>query len=177
MTENWKAIPKFEGLYEVSDLGNVRSLDRVEQRNSSTTRMRKGKILSKVLMPDGYLIVRLSKNGVAKNFRVSRVVLAAFVSEPEGTLEACHIDSNTLNNSAINLYWGTRLENEKDKDASGGRPKGVETNVAVLSDSIVKYAREQVLVFGRTVADVARELKTRHDTLWLAVNKKTWRHV
>lgn len=126
MTEKWATVPGYEGLYEVSDLGSVRSVDRTHvtrNRFGQFVRTRKGAPLAPHSDADGYQYVVLCKYGVTKHHRVHRLVLSAFVDGGDGGdgLEGCHIDHNPRNNKLYNLRWGTRLENEQAKSHAGRR--------------------------------------------------------
>lgn len=101
MTEEWRSIEGYEGLYEVSSYGRVRSLDRYEINNLGYKRLLKGKILSPGIKKDGYFIVSL-KN---KNFRVHRLVAQAFIPNPEGLPQVNHKDEDKSNNNVDNLEW------------------------------------------------------------------------
>lgn len=92
--EKWKDIKEYEGLYQVSNLDNIKSLPR------ATT---KGKILVKNLDYDGYQKVTLSKLGVHKQFSVHKLVATAFIPNPNNFTEINHIDENKANNSVDNL--------------------------------------------------------------------------
>ena len=100
--EAWKDSEGYEGLYQVSSLGRVRSLPR-----ASTA----GKVL---VMPikNGYPTVCLSKNNEKKTRQVHRLVAEAFISNTQGKTEVNHIDGNKTNNAIENLEWVTRSENE-----------------------------------------------------------------
>ena len=100
--EKWKDIKEYEGLYQVSNLGNIKSLPR------ATT---KGKILVKNLDYDGYQKVTLSKLGVHKQFSVHKLVATAFIPNPNNFTEINHIDENKANNSVDNLEWCTSTYN------------------------------------------------------------------
>ena len=93
MSEVWKDVKGYEGLYVVSSLGRVRGIKRGGVLGNSITR--------------GYKIVTLSKNGVPKTFTVHRVVATAFIPNPENKPEIDHIDTNKLNN--LNRYITARL--------------------------------------------------------------------
>lgn len=109
----WLAVPGYEGLYEVSDIGEVRSRDR--KCNGNTSGIARGKLLRGYIDRDGYRIVSLSsKGGVKQKFRAHRLVLEAFVGPcPEGCL-ARHLNGNPLDNWVENLAWGTPTENSAD---------------------------------------------------------------
>ena len=111
MIEIWKPVKEFEGLYEVSNLGQVRSLN--YKRTKGT------KILKLVIDKDGYLRVNLYKNGKQYNKKVHRLVTAAFIPNPEGKTEVNHIDGNKTNNRVENLEWVTHSENIQHAWESG----------------------------------------------------------
>lgn len=121
---SWAPVPGYEGLYEVSTAGSIRSVDRVHQAQTRwgtpMLRSRKGAYKSQRIL-DGYCTVRLCKNGVVKTHQVSRIVLSAFDSLANGR-EAGHKNNNPMDNSLSNLCWQTRQENEAQKTAHGRRP-------------------------------------------------------
>lgn len=112
MEEIWKDIPNFEGLYQVSNLGNVRVLDRYVNsaiRNNDKVK-RKGKIL-KQYNKRGYLQVSLIKNYKRYYFTVHRLVAMAFLPNPDNLPQINHKDENPLNNNLSNLEWCTAKYN------------------------------------------------------------------
>lgn len=105
MTETWKAIAGYEGLYEVSDLGRVKSLN--------YNRMGMEKILKPLKHNKGYLQVSLSKDGHQKTIKVHHLVACAFIPNPRGLETINHKDEVKTNNSASNLEWMTRGDNKR----------------------------------------------------------------
>lgn len=114
--ELWMPALGFEGSYEVSDHGRIRSLDRMITDSRGREYGRKGKILSPPTLPNGYVHCMLSK-GVRKY--VHRLVLEAFVGPCPDGMEACHGDGVRTNNALRNLRWDTRSENHRDKVRHG----------------------------------------------------------
>lgn len=111
MKEIWKPVIGWEGLYEVSNLGNVRSLDRyVNQKNYK--KFCKGQLLKPTFHKSNYYIVTLRNSGIQKVAKVHQLVMNAFKPKiNEEKLEINHIDGNTKNNRLDNLEWCTHQEN------------------------------------------------------------------
>lgn len=120
--ENWLPIPGYEGAYEVSNQGRVRSVERrvrlVTRSGTEATRLVPARILRPGCSKSGHVSVALG-NGNSR--LVHQLVLEAFVGKrPEGC-EALHADGNPENNALSNLRWGTRSENLKDIFYQKGR--------------------------------------------------------
>ena len=106
-SESWKPVVGFEGLYEVSDLGRVRSLDRKVLHKGKPS-FRAGSVLKPWISTNGYARVHLS----GRTFAVHRLVLGAFTGDPPKDRPfGNHIDSNRLNNSLHNLEYCSAREN------------------------------------------------------------------
>ena len=103
--EEWRDIKDYEGYYQVSNLGRIRSLDRTFLREDGTTCSWKGQIRKQTKQTNGYLTVTLTKNNITKRFRVHRLVAETFIPNPKKYTDASHKDENLLNNSADNLEW------------------------------------------------------------------------
>ena len=112
--ERWLPIPGYEGYYEVSDYGRVRSVDRIIHSSKRNPFRLRGAMMTPTTRPDGYAVVPLSKSGSRQMARVNMLVLEAFVGPRPGTSHACHNDGNSTNNSLTNLRWDTVAENNRD---------------------------------------------------------------
>ena len=112
----------FTGDYQVSTYGNVKSLDRIIIRKDGIKQKFKGKMLKPYLASHGYLTVCLSKNGIIRSVRVSRLVLIAFVPNPENKRTGNHKDGKKHDNVVENLEWNTYYENNEHAIRTGLRP-------------------------------------------------------
>lgn len=110
---NWRNIPGYEGLYQVSDCGQVKSCERVRKNKGNNFANIKERILKPVLNTDGYHRVGLCKDGKRKNFSVHRLVALAFL-EGDNYLTINHIDECKTNNHASNLEYLTRGDNVRE---------------------------------------------------------------
>ena len=110
--EVWKDIKDYEGLYQVSNMGRIKSLKRYE-KSGSKIRLRNEKIL-KQKNTMGYNYVILSKCNKLKTYRIHRLVAETFISNPQQLPQVNHIDGNKLNNKAKNLEWCTASYNIKE---------------------------------------------------------------
>lgn len=119
MTEEWRSVPGYEGLYEVSSLGRVRSLDRTITRRDGRSSRRRGVILRKGVTKAGYELVVLTRDGVAKSSNVHVIVASAFLKNPENYPLVRHLDDIGTHNEVGNLAWGTYSQNRKDAVSSG----------------------------------------------------------
>lgn len=113
-TEQWRPVPGYEGFYEVSDFGQVRSLDRLIHERSGHVRRKSGRILSPWAAESGHLHLHLRVNGVRRHAPVHVLVLTAFTGPRPAGLESLHDDGDPTNNRLANLAWGTRSQNRLD---------------------------------------------------------------
>ena len=109
-TEEWKDVKGYEGFYQVSNLGNVRSITRVIKREGSDYTI-KGRVLRLHLDKHGYYNANLTKDKVHRTVKVHRLVANAFIENPSNKPEVNHKDCNPKNNSVDNLEWCTHYEN------------------------------------------------------------------
>ena len=110
LDELWKDVVGYEGYYEVSSIGRVRSVERKTKSRfglkTSPSRVLKGYVTNV-----GYLRVDLSRDGNKKHVSVHRLIAEAFIPNPKSLKCVNHIDSDRLNNKATNLEWSTHKEN------------------------------------------------------------------
>lgn len=110
--EVWKDIEGYEGFYQVSNFGRVKSLEKeFKAGRSYGLRMMKERILKHGTNSGGYQVVVFSKDEKKRSFSVHRIVAETFIPNPECKKEVNHIDGNKTNNHVDNLEWSTRSEN------------------------------------------------------------------
>ena len=130
MTEEWRPIVGYEGLYEVSSYGRVRSLDKYDSMN----RFLRGRILRLFTDGLGYLRAQLYSNSKRKSFLVHRLVAQAFIPNPDNLPQVNHRDENPSNDNVDNLEWcdgkynvnyGTRIDRIRDIRLKNGTYTGL----------------------------------------------------
>lgn len=104
--EIWRDIPNYEGLYQVSDLGRIKSLPKKRSGKFDNS-----ELILKSINKDGYIVVNLWKNKKKKTLRVHRLVAKSFIPNPKNLKIINHIDGNRSNNSVNNLEWCTYSRN------------------------------------------------------------------
>lgn len=154
--ERWIPIPGYEGFYDVSNLGRVRSKDHIVIRSNGTPQPVTGRIRK---MPPairgGYPALRLARNGKKKNFTVHCLVALAFLGPKPAGKEIAHWDGDSENPRLKNLRYATPVENDSDKIRHGTRPQGERNGHAVLTAGDVVQIRYRVSLgeMNKTVAE------------------------
>jgi len=174
--EIWKPIPGWEGLYEASSGGRVRSLDRITNGSQGSKRLTKGRVLSPGLTKHGYQIVVLKRTGEKGiSSAVHRLVCTAFHGIGDG-LDAAHGDGNRTNNRADNLRWATRSENHSDKLLHGTMNCGTRHHNAKLDPDKVRSIRS-LAATGEVFSVIAKRFGIDQSNVSYVVRRKTWTHI
>ena len=118
--ERWLPIDGYEGFYEVSDLGKVRSVDRTVAAGCGRTRLARGRTLVQTPnLTDGRLTVKLSQRSKTKTWLVHQLVLFSFRGRRPSGMLGCHNDGDNHNNVLENLRWDTPASNSQDAIVHG----------------------------------------------------------
>jgi hypothetical protein len=165
--EEWRDIVGYEGLYQVSSYGRVRSFSR-KTKTKPVRVMRLG-------ITGKYLLVILQNNKIRRTFYVHRLVAKAFIPRVSGKPEVAHRDGVGTNNHVSNLRWTTHLENEHDKIRHKTRLYGEHSNAPVI-----KLTPTDVVAIRRSNL-TARELAAKYGVNVSNINNiwayRTWKHV
>lgn len=183
--ETWKDIVNYEGLYQVSNLGRVKTLDRVREfPNGIIHIVRRESLMKLKLTQFGYLTISLynhSHSGrKSKDYFVHKLVLLMFSPNPENKLEGNHKNGIKLNNTLDNLEWCTRTENNRHAIDTGllVARKGSEVYNAILTEKTIAVIKRFYRRFPKTKQrDFAKRMAICHKQLNGILKNRTWRHV
>lgn len=174
-TEIWKDIPGFEGVYMASNLGNIKSVARIDLGG----RKWKEKVLSKNIVK-GYYHVGLHHNHVNKNYTVHRLVAKAFIPNPNNLPQINHKDENKLNNDVNNLEWcdarynnnyGTRIE--RYSVTRSRNSKGIIPHPEMQKQvAMVDVSTDKTLNTFCSLSEAARQCGLRESKISLVCNGK-----
>lgn len=122
--EIWKDIPDYEGIYQISNKGRIKSIPHVIKANKDGgIRTTEEHMKNTYIGWHGYVWVALCKNGKSKTHSVHRLVALTFIENPNKLPAVNHIDGNKENNSVENLEWCTNHENQMHASKNGLLPK------------------------------------------------------
>lgn len=161
--EIWKDIKGYEGYYQISNLGRLRSLDRyIKFKKLGHTRLFKGVILADVFDSKGYNINCIKINQVKKNVKIHRLVAKAFIPNPKNKPQVNHINEIKTDNRATNLEWCTAKEN-MNHGSIGKRISISNTNNEKTSKKVYQYTLDDKLVkTWLSTRDVSRNSHFNH---------------
>lgn len=163
-TEVWLPVLGFEGIYEASNLGQVR-------------RVGAPRALKPVVDRKGYCHVSLCKTGLCKNYAVHRIVLSAFCgAEPFEAAQAAHNDGNPGNNRLPNLRWASPSDNQKDRIRHGTHCRGEAVHNSILKESDIPIIRAMI-ADGLRNKPIAEHFGVSLSTIHLIRHNRIWRHV
>jgi hypothetical protein len=139
--EKWLPVLGWEEFYEVSNLGNVRSIKRIGKTKFGN-RFYGGDLVKPIKTTTGYVAVNLTGNKCRKQFHIHKLVLEAFVGKAPIGMECCHNNGNRTDARLENLRWDTRINNHADKWNHGTWQGGVNHGNAKLTNEQVKEIKK-----------------------------------
>jgi len=169
--ETWLPVPGYEGSYEVSDYGRVRSVDRIDASGNR----RRGRAMSQSFTHNGYPKVTLTKFGKERVRKVHHLVLEAFCGVcPEG-MEACHGNGTAADCRLNNLRWDTKLANAADKRTHGTMYCGERHHSAKLTRVEVAEVFE-MRAAGKKLREIAAALNVSTSLVSAILLGQKWKH-
>ena len=173
--EIWKDIKGYEGLYQISNLGNVKALEKIRNWNARGKQL-KSVLKEKILIPvdrNGYSYIILWKDNKIKNCRVHRLVAQAFIENPQSKLEVNHINGIKDDNSIKNLEWVTSEENREHSYRIGIAGIGEKNASAKLKN----YEAEEILKSNEKSIILAKKYNISLTTIYKIKNREMWKHI
>jgi len=181
--EIWKDAVGYEGLYEISSFGRVKTLEKILPHNKfkHITCVFKEKIMKISLDTKGYPSIVLRKNGIPKTLRVHRLMTEAFIPNPENKAYVNHINGIKHDNMLENLEWSTPSENEshayRTKLKNSNSILGVKHFKAKLTEKDILEIREKFGNKTHTAKELAEEYGIGKRNIWYIHNRQLWNHV
>lgn len=182
MIEEFRDIKGYEGIYQISNLGNVKSLDRYvgHPQKGERGRFCKGVTLKMLSDKDGYHKVNLKKKQIAKNQRVHRLVADSFIENPQNKPQVNHINGVKNDNRLENLEWVTLSENRQHAYdvglQNGENRRGKKSNFNKLTETEVLKIKKlladgckqkQIALFFNVSQGCISLIKTKQNWAWL----------
>ena len=165
-SEIWKPVKGFEGLYEVSNMGNVRSVDRYVMSGNHGNQYCLFKGKPKKSFPDskGYLRVRLCKNNKAKNYSVHRLAANAFIPNPNNLPCIDHINTIKTDNRVENLRWCSYKENSNN-------PLTIEHIISRKNKPVYYIDKQGKKIIFKSISEAARKISCSPSAITIALKE------
>lgn len=167
--EIWKPIINYEGLYKISNYGRVKRLIGL--------RCKRERFLTPAKDKDGYLFVRLCKNGLAKNCLIHKLVLNTFVGSCPVKMESCHNDGDIENNFIENLRYDTHKGNCMDRIKHKTNKSGSGCNLAKLNEKQVSIIKWLLRDGYLTQIEIAKIFNVTQATISAIKINKSWKQI
>lgn len=176
--EQFVPVGGYEGLYEVSNYGRVKSCNRIVKSRANSTRTVKERLLKPWSNERGYKLVDLCVDSTKQSHRVHRLVCQAFLINHEGKSQVNHIDGDKTNNSLDNLEWSTIDENIAHAFKLGLRcNKGVKNALAKLTEEDVISIRELYAKNDITQKELSKKFNIVPSQVSKIISKEAWPHI
>ena len=160
--EEWRDIAGYEGKYQISNFGRVKSLPRFiksgKSRNRKGYRLKKESIIQPSVSYNGYLYVGLSNNNKVSCFRINRLVAQEFIPNPDNLPTVDHINRNRIDNRIENLRWASMKMQCNNSD--------IKSRIKVISKSVKQYTKDGIFIAEyESVSEAERQTGICHSSI------------
>jgi hypothetical protein len=181
----WKDVIGYEGLYQVSNLGNVRSLDREIAPNNRVPYWRKGNICKQSKSNLGYMTVGFTVNNVKVSKYVHRLVAEAFIDNINDYPQVNHIDGDKTNNRVDNLEWCTNSQNHTHASKNGLNKlhlhrvaySGEKNGRSLLTKEQVLEIKQKYIPYKYSAKKLAKEYNVSESCITHILNNTSWKKI
>lgn len=173
--EVWKDIHNYEGCYQISSFGRVKSLDRTNSRGRKLNK----RLMRSSLDSYGYRHINLYKNGTIQNFTIHRLVARTFIENLENKEQINHKDGDKQNNNVVNLEWATSSENIRHSFDKLNRPRlrGVSNAASKLTEARVKEIKRLLTLGNLTQKEIGAMFGVTHSNISAIKLNKSWEYI
>jgi hypothetical protein len=183
--EVWKDIKDYEGIYQVSNFGNVKSLDREVAPNNRVPYWRKGKICKQSKSNLGYMTVGFTVNTIKVNKYVHRLVAEAFIANMNDYPQVNHIDCDKTNNRMYNLEWCTNSQNHIHAAKNGLNKlhlhrvaySGEENGRSLLTKEQVLEIKQKYIPYKYSAKKLSKEYNVSESCITHILNNTSWKKI
>lgn len=177
MIEIWEDIENYEGYYQVSNLGRVKSLSRSWYNWHGNLQTKKENYLKGLVDSDGYLNVSLSKNNITAKAKIHRLVAMAFIPNPENKLQVNHKKGIKSDNRVSEIEWVTGKENVNNAAVNNLLVKGNNHPNTTLTHIHVKTIRDLFATGKYTKTKLAHIFSISISGCAFIIKRKVWKHI
>lgn len=168
--EEWKPVPGYEGIYQVSSIG------RVQRIIPGPGRARSGQFMSPGRNPKGYQSVNLTKDRKVRTWPIHKMVCVTWHGpKPSPSHQAAHRDDDKENNTPGNLYWATPLENHADRRRNKGTPQGERCGTSKLRETDIPVIRK-LAADGDSCSSIGDRFGVARNTISRILTGERWGH-
>jgi hypothetical protein len=183
--EVWKDIKDYEGIYQVSNFGNVKSLDREVAPNNRVPYWRKGKICKQSKSNLGYMTVGFTVNTIKVNKYVHRLVAEAFIANMNDYPQVNHIDCDKTNNRMYNLEWCTNSQNHIHATKNGLNKlhlhrvaySGEKNGRSLLTKEQVLEIKQKYIPYKYSAKKLSKEYNVSESCITHILNNTSWQKI
>lgn len=183
--EVWKDVIGYEGLYQVSNFGNIKSLDRIVNKPNGVSYLRKGKICTQSKSNLGYMTVGFTVNNKKVNKYVHRLVAEAFITNMNNYPQVNHIDCDKTNNRMYNLEWCTNSQNHTHASKNGLNKlhlhrvvySGEENGRSLLTKEQVLEIKQKYIPYKYSAKKLSKEYNVSESCITHILNNTSWKEI